>query len=101
MPRSNRPRGSRRSADDEQRDLSQMLAGRRHTEVQAGREWTVQPVSSARAVKNYLCPGCAMTIDVGQAHVVAWRADGALGDAASLAGRRHWHTRCWRIRGAR
>ena len=101
MPRSNRPRGRGREDDDEQRDLSQMLAGFRRTESHAGREWNVQPVSSSRAVKNYLCPGCGQTIDIGLAHVVVWRGDGALGDAADLAGRRHWHTHCWRIEGAR
>jgi len=101
MPRSNRPRGSRRDGDDDPRDLSQMLAGWRRTESHRGREWNVQPVSSARAVKNYLCPGCGLTIDIGTAHVVVWRADGALGDAADLAGRRHWHNHCWRIEGAR
>ena len=32
------------------------------------------------------------------AHVVAWRADGLMGEADDLAARRHWHTHCWRIR---
>ncbi|AJM77574.1 hypothetical protein [Rathayibacter toxicus] len=99
MPRSNRPRGSRRE-EGEPRDLSQLLAGWRRTETHAGREWNVQPVSAARAVKGYLCPGCGSHISLGQEHVVVWRADGALGDAADLASRRHWHNHCWRIRGA-
>ncbi|NQX10043.1 hypothetical protein HQQ80_00180 [Microbacteriaceae bacterium VKM Ac-2855] len=101
MPRSNRPRGRPSGAGDdgEERDLSQMLNGFRRTETRSGREWNVQPVSAKKAVKNYLCPGCGLTIDVGLAHLVTWRADGALGDSASLAGRRHWHTHCWKIGG--
>jgi hypothetical protein len=34
----------------------------------------------------------------GTAHTVSWRADGIMGEADDLAGRRHWHTHCWRIR---
>lgn len=57
----------------------------------------MQPVSALQAVKEYVCPGCGGTIAVGTAHLVAWRADGVLGEAADLAARRHWHTHCWRI----
>ncbi len=57
----------------------------------------MQPVGTAQAQKTYTCPGCGSTIDPGVAHVVTWRADGILGDAADLAARRHWHTACWRI----
>jgi hypothetical protein len=49
------------------------------------------------AVKEYTCPGCSLTIEPGTAHVVVWRADGVLGDAADLAARRHWHHHCWSI----
>lgn len=65
--------------------------------MRRGSEWTVQPVSGARSVKSYTCPGCAGTIDPGTAHVVVWRADGILGDAADLAARRHWHSHCWKV----
>jgi hypothetical protein len=51
-------------------------------------------------VKAYVCPGCGLDVPTGVAHLVTWRADGVLGDAADLAARRHWHTHCWRI-GAR
>ena len=44
-----------------------------------------------------MCPGCLQPIAPGTAHLVAWRADGVLGDAADLASRRHWHTHCWKI----
>lgn len=74
-----------------------MLAGWKRTEVRQGREWVIQPVSEQQALKEYRCPGCRGTIAVGTAHLVAWRADGVLGDEADLAARRHWHTRCWRI----
>jgi len=57
----------------------------------------VQPVSALQAVKEYVCPGCGGTIAAGTAHLVAWRADGVLGEAADLAARRHWHSHCWRI----
>jgi hypothetical protein len=101
MPRSNRPRGRKREGDDEERDFTQMLVGSRRTETRQGREWNVQPISAAKAVKSYICPGCTLSIDAGLAHLVAWRADGALGDSASLAGRRHWHTHCWKVGGPR
>lgn len=74
-----------------------MLAGWKRTEARRGGEWTVQPVSGAKAVKAYVCPGCGRAVAVGTAHLVVWRADGVLGDAADLAGRRHWHTHCWRL----
>jgi hypothetical protein len=54
-------------------------------------------VSAVQAQKEYVCPGCGRAIEPGTAHVVAWRADGVLGDAADLAARRHWHSHCWRI----
>lgn len=66
-------------------------------EVRHGVSWTVQPVSAARAVKPYVCPGCGLSIAPGIAHLVAWRDDSVLGDAAALADRRHWHPHCWRI----
>ncbi|HAQ60342.1 MAG TPA: hypothetical protein DCR63_08395, partial [Microbacterium sp.] len=59
--------------------------------------YTVQPVSAQQAVKSYTCPGCGRTVAVHTGHLVVWRADGVLGEAADLAARRHWHTHCWRI----
>ncbi|UWF78488.1 MULTISPECIES: hypothetical protein [Microbacterium] len=94
MPRSRR----RRPAPPEREDaLERLIAGWKRTEVRRGREWSVQPVSGAQAVKDYVCPGCGNAITAGTAHLVAWRADGVLGEAADLAARRHWHTHCWRI----
>lgn len=65
--------------------------------MRRGVEWVVQPVSAAQAQKPYTCPGCGRQVDIGVAHLVAWRADGVLGDAADLAARRHWHQHCWKV----
>lgn len=94
MPRSRRRSALRPDADD---SLDRLLASWKRTEVRRGVEWTVQPVSAVQAQKEYSCPGCGRGIESGTAHLVAWRADGVLGDAADLAARRHWHTHCWRI----
>ena len=94
MPRSRRRPSARPEPDD---SLERLIAGWKRSEVRRGSEWTVQPVSAAQAVKEYVCPGCGRGIPQGTAHLVAWRADGVLGDAADLAARRHWHTHCWRM----
>ncbi|WP_136056559.1 hypothetical protein [Microbacterium sp. K24] len=94
MPRSHRRRPTRPDTED---SLDRLIAGWKRTETRRGTEWTVQPVSAAQALKSYRCPGCAQDIEAGTPHLVAWRADGVLGDAADLAARRHWHTHCWRI----
>jgi hypothetical protein len=93
MPRSHRRRPDPPRADS----FAQFLAGFKRSEIRHGSEWTVQPVSAAQAQKEYTCPGCHGTIPAGVAHVVTWRADGVLGDAADLAARRHWHTHCWKV----
>lgn len=93
MPRSNRRRAESGGDDSFER----LLAGFKRTEVRRGAEWTVQPVSATQAQKTYRCPGCGRSVEPGVAHLVVWRADGILGDAAALADRRHWHTGCWRI----
>lgn len=97
MPRSNRPRSGRRGESDEEADLARLLSGWRRTETRRGALWNVQPVSAVQAVKVYVCPGCGGDIEPAVAHLVAWRADGVLGDEADLAARRHWHERCWKI----
>lgn len=94
MARSRRRRPSRPDAED---SLERLLASWKRSEVRRGAQWTVQPVSAAQALKEYICPGCGRTVAPGTAHLVVWRADGVLGDAADLASRRHWHTHCWRI----
>ena len=101
MPRSNRPRGrkpGRDDDDDEDFDLGRALVGRRATESKRDGQWTVQPIAAASANKHYTCPSCSGDIAPGIAHVVAWRADGLMGEANDLAARRHWHSHCWRIK---
>lgn len=91
------PRANRRRPDPDDGSLDRLLSGWKRTEVRRGVTWTVQPVNARAAQKSYTCPGCGRDVSPGVAHVVAWRADGVLGDAADLAARRHWHTNCWRI----
>lgn len=93
MPRSNR----RRDESYDQESFERLLAGFKRTEFRRGREWNVQPISAQRAQKEYQCPGCTVLILPGVAHIVAWRADGVLGESADVADRRHWHTRCWEM----
>ncbi|WP_353111324.1 hypothetical protein [Microbacterium sp.] len=94
MARSRRRRPDSSAADE---SLDRLISGWKRTESRRGQEWSVQPVSSAQAQKDYVCPGCGGAVAAGVAHVVVWRADGVLGDAADLAARRHWHSHCWRI----
>lgn len=101
MPRSNRPRGRKPLRDDADEvgnaDFTQQRTGGRRVEVRRSGHWNVQSVSAVQAQKNYVCPGCTLEVPPGQAHVVAWRADGVLGDAVDVSNRRHWHTHCWKI----
>lgn len=103
MPRSNRPRDRRRRGaereEPDELDLSRVLTGFRRTEFKRDGVWTMQPIPASNATKTYVCPGCGNEIEPGVAHVVAWRADGIMGDEHDLAARRHWHTHCWRIKG--
>lgn len=94
MPRSHRRRPEDRSNDSFERFVS----GHRRTEFRRGAEWNVQPISQQAAQKEYTCPGCGRVIPPATAHLVAWRADGVMGDSADLAARRHWHNTCWGVR---
>jgi len=98
MPRSNRSRSRRRGDEpDEPLNLDRITAGLRRTETKRSGTWNMQQVSAASAQKVYLCPGCRLDVPVGQAHIVAWRTDGLMGEQADLADRRHWHAHCWRL----
>jgi hypothetical protein len=92
------PRSNRRRPEGESLDLSRALAGRLRIEHKRDGDWNVQPISAAGAAKSYVCPGCGLEIPPGTEHTVAWRADGIMGAEDDLAGRRHWHLHCWRIR---
>lgn len=96
MPRSNRPR--RREEEVPNLDVERIRGGALRIEAKRDGDWNVQPQRASTAVKVYLCPGCGLEIEPGVAHLVAWRADGIFGEADDLAGRRHWHTHCWRVR---
>ncbi len=99
MPRSNRRRSAReREQDAAPLDLERALMGRLRTESRRDGLWNLQPHPASAALKSYLCPGCGLEILPGTAHLVAWRADGIMGEADDLAARRHWHSHCWRIR---
>ncbi len=91
------PRSHRRRPEPRSESFDRLLNGWKRTETRRGVTWTVQPVSAERAQKTYTCPGCSRDVAAGTAHLVAWRADGVLGDAADLAARRHWHTACWKV----
>ncbi|MDH6237473.1 hypothetical protein [Cryobacterium sp. CG_9.6] len=98
MARSNRPRGRKpASRDDDENGLGHLLDGWRRSEVRRDGLWHVQPIKGKQAVKAYVCPGCSLSVEPGVAHIVAWRADGVLGDAADISNRRHWHSHCWKI----
>ncbi|MHC5795607.1 hypothetical protein ACVXZ4_05555 [Lacisediminihabitans sp. FW035] len=98
MPRSNRPRGPRSGGgDEEEYDISRALFGSLRSETRRDGLWNVQSISAASASKTYTCPGCGLEIAPGTPHLVAWRADGLMGEAQDLAARRHWHTHCWKI----
>jgi len=98
MPRSNRPRRRAPGDEAESIDLERALMGTKRTEVKRDGVWNVQPQGASAATKVYSCPGCGLEIAPGIAHLVAWRADGLMGEADDLAGRRHWHSHCWKIR---
>jgi hypothetical protein len=69
-----------------------------HSEGKRDGLFNVQSISAASAAKIYTCPGCGLEIAPATPHLVAWRADGLMGEADDLAARRHWHTHCWKIR---
>jgi len=98
MARSNRPRGRKPIVrDDEDNSFTHLLDGWRRSEVRRDGLWHVQPVPAKQGAKTYICPGCSLNVTPGTAHIVAWRGDGVLGDAADMDNRRHWHTHCWKI----
>jgi hypothetical protein len=107
MPRSNRPRRpqagrggkwSRPEENDGGSTFERARFGIPELQHAPDGSWHVRRISPTRAGKDYTCPGCARTIPPGVEHVVAWRADDWRGDEQAAAGRRHWHTHCWKTR---
>ena len=92
------PRSNRRRDEAEPIDLERALMGAKRVEAKRDGTWNVQPHGASAATKPYTCPGCGLQIAPGTAHIVAWRADGLMGEADDLAARRHWHSHCWKIR---
>ena len=93
MPRS---RGSRKRpwGDPHPRLEGGRLQGLAHSETGPdGRTFHVQHVRAA--TKQYLCPGCLHTVEVGMAQVVVWPEDSAYGVPTGPDARRHWHAACW------
>jgi len=76
--------------------LPPSLSARRIETGPDGYDYEVRPVSAARAVKTYRCPGCDHEIRIGTAHVVVMPID-----VGGVDDRRHWHTACWANRANR
>jgi hypothetical protein len=73
------------------------LPAPRRIEVGAdGYDYEVRPVTAARAMKVYRCPGCDHEIRPKTAHVVVLPVD-----SGDVDDRRHWHGACWANRATR
>lgn len=93
MPRSNRPKGSKKRNDEPQElNLDLVRFGVRKTEIRRGVEYTVQTTNGANAEdsKTWTCPHCNLQIGRGVAHTVAWDTE------RGLDTRRHFHNQCWK-----
>jgi len=73
MGRRNRPKRDEPTPVDVIR-----ASGGRRTESKRGEDWVVQDITEARAIKEYVCPGCVITIEIGVPHVVTWHYEGYL-----------------------
>ena len=91
MPRSNRPRRSKRSEDAGELNLDLARMGFKKTEVKRGVLYSVQTSTGANAEagKTWVCPHCNISISIGQSHIVAWD------EVRGVETRRHFHTGCW------
>lgn len=90
MPRSNRPKRSKRS-EPEELNLGAVRFGSSRTEIKRGVAYTVQPTMGQNADedKSWICPNCHLTITPGVSHLVAWD------EVRGVDTRRHFHTTCW------
>jgi len=88
-----RPGGPDGPAGEEGQQPPPLRLGPERTESAPDGDWVVRHVPGAAATKTYRCPGCDQEITPGTAHVVTWPAD-----TTGPAGRRHWHSPCWRLR---
>ena len=90
MPRSNRPRRSKKEESHEL-NLDAVRIGIKKTVIKNGVEYIVQTTAGARADddKVWVCPHCNLNITKGTAHTVAWDA------YRDISTRRHFHNNCW------
>ena len=91
MPRSNRPKKTKKQQEEPELNLELARRGSKRQETKRGVEYYVQPTSGQNAEpgKTWICPHCSGTITKGTAHLVAWQ---VFRDASE---RRHFHTNCW------
>lgn len=92
MPRSNRPKNSKRKDEEETLDLERVRSGIARTEIKNGTEFTVQTTAgrAAEETKRWICPFCQISFGPGISHIVAWES------AAGPTQRRHFHNNCWK-----
>jgi hypothetical protein len=90
MPRSNRPKRSKRE-EPEELNIGAVRFGSRRTETKRGVVYVVQPTSGRNAEddKSWICPNCHLSILQGTNHLVAWD------EVRGVDTRRHFHTTCW------
>ena len=92
MPRSNRPKRSKRE-EPEELNLAAIRFGSRRSETKRGVVYIVQPTTGRNAEedKSWICPNCHKTITPGTSHTVAWD------DVRGVDTRRHFHNSCWNM----
>ena len=89
-------RGKRRRQAEvkiEELDLNRVRLSLPKTEIKRGHEFQVQQTNglSAEAGKVWICPVCAITIEPGITHTVAWDLQ------RGVQTRRHFHNHCWKL----
>lgn len=92
MPRSNRPKGSRKREEEPELAVNLLRIGYRRTEIRRGVEYIVQSTNgqSDDPGKSWICPHCHITITPGTTHLVAWD------ELRGVQTRRHFHNNCWK-----
>lgn len=92
MPRSNRPKRSRKdNVESTELNLDVVRIGIKRTVLKNGVEYITQTTAGTKADdgKTWVCPHCNLNITKGTAHTVAWDAH------RDITTRRHFHNNCW------
>lgn len=91
MPRSNRPKNSKKQQDEPELNLDLARRGNKRIETKRGEDYYVQPTNGQNAEegKTWVCPNCNKVISKGTSHLVAWPVE------RSIELRRHFHNNCW------